>query len=49
MVPQELLEKLKSNLEETKELITEVKSKGLQNTQEALNWIDNLNKLSVEF
>ena len=31
------------------ELITDIKQSNQQNEQWALNWIDNINKLSVEF
>lgn len=47
------MEKLKKKTDkillELNDVITEIQKEGLQNTQEALDFIDEVNKLSVSF
>ena len=44
-----LKKKMNKLTNELKELILEIQENELQNTQEAINFIDNINELSVAF
>lgn len=49
MKEKELLERMKKALSEVTSIIAEIQSAGLQNEQYSLNFLDELNKLSVIF
>lgn len=48
-IPQELKERMSNVTQELQEVISDIQTEGLQNTQEALNFIDEINILSVNF
>lgn len=49
IVTQELKERMSNITQGLTNILTDIQKKELQNTQEALNFIDNINKLSVSF
>ncbi len=46
---EQLLIEMGTSLEYLKDTIDKIKMYHLEHTQDALNWIDKINKLSVEF
>ena len=49
MKEQEIQEKMKKALEDVTQIISEIQNLGLQNEQYSLDFVDELNKLSVTF
>lgn len=49
VTPQKLKERMINITQELKDVISEIQREELQNTQEALNFIDDINMLSVSF
>ena len=46
---QELKERMNKAIQELTDIISEIQIRGLQNEQESLNFVDEINKLSVSF
>lgn len=49
MMEQELKERMNNVIQELTEVISEIQIRGLQNEQESLNFVDEINRLSVSF
>ena len=49
MVNQELKERMTKAIQEMTDIISEIQISGLQNEQESLDFVDEINKLSVSF
>lgn len=45
----EIKERMSKVTQDLKDLISDIQSEGLQNTQEALDFIDDINMLSVSY
>lgn len=48
-LPEDLYRKMRKMRIELADIIRDLKMENLHHTQEALNWIDQINRLSVEF
>ena len=46
---QELKERMVKAIQELTDIISEIQIRGLQNEQESLNFVDEINRLSVSF
>ena len=46
---QELKERMSKSIQELTDIISEIQIRGLQNEQESLNFVDEINRLSVSF
>lgn len=46
---QELKERMSKAIQELTDIISEIQIRGLQNEQESLNFVDEINRLSVSF
>ena len=46
---QELKERMNKAIQELADIISEIQIRGLQNEQESLNFVDEINRLSVSF
>ena len=46
---QELKERMSKVIQELTDVISEIQIRGLQNEQESLNFVDEINRLSVSF
>lgn len=46
---QELKERMNKAIQELTDIISEIQIRGLQNEQESLNFVDEINRLSVSF
>ena len=49
MMEQELIRRMNDAVKEVSDIILEIQTKKLQHTQETLNFVDKLNRLSVMF
>lgn len=49
MMEQELKERMNKAIQELTDIISEIQIRGLQNEQESLNFVDEINRLSVSF
>ena len=49
MMEQELKERMNKAIQELTDIISEIQIRELQNEQESLNFVDEINRLSVSF